>query len=123
MRKTLALTLFAAGALAAGSCSTLCFAEEVASTPSLTSPAAASSQHETHHMRQVNSDEQTQNKSEEDQGQVDDSVKGQTEEQPLEPAGAAVQVPVENAPNPSQRDMRQQIREAQRNTAPAAANQ
>ncbi len=131
MRKTLALTLLAASALATGSSSTLCFAEEVANTPSVASPAAAPSQHGTHHMQQTNSDEQDQNKSEEDQGQVDDATKGQTEEQQQEPAGAANQqpegavdqAPAEKAPSPSLRDMRQQIRQAQRNTAPTAAGQ
>jgi hypothetical protein len=118
MRKSLTLALLAAGSLVAGGSGTVCFAEEAANMPSIAAPAQASQ----HDMQQVNSDEQSQNKSEEDQVQADDSAKEQTEEQPQEPAGAAIQAVAEKVPSPSQRDMRQQVREAQRNMAPITAN-
>ena len=125
MRKTLALTLLAAGSIAAGS-STLCFAEEVANTSTIASPTATKaqpSQHEMDRTQQVDGDEPNQKESVEDTVRVDESVGGQTEEQPQEALAATTLAPVENAPSPSQRGMRQQIRDAQRNVTPVTAGQ
>ena len=126
MRKTLTLTLLAASSLAAGISSTSCFADEIANTPTVTSPAAAKRQplqQEIDRTQQVAGDEQNENKSDEDPVKADESAAGQVEEQPQEAVAVMNQVPVENAPSPSQRGMRQQIRDAQRNVTPVTAGQ
>jgi hypothetical protein len=126
MRKTLTLTLLAASTLVAGSSSTLCSAEESVNTPTVASHAAAlpqSQQREMDHTQQVDGDEQIQSKTEEDPVRVDESAGEQTEEQPKEAVAAAIPLPVENAPSPSQRGMRQQIKEAQHNPTPITTGQ
>ena len=126
MRKILALSLLTASSLAAVSCSTLCFAEEAANTPVVASPAAApaqSSQQGMHHTQQVDGAEQNENKSEEAPVKADESAAVQAEEQPQQAVAVTNQVPMENAPSSSQRGMRQQIRDSQRNVTPITTGQ
>ncbi len=109
MRKSLAFILLAfASLLVEGGC-TLSFAAEVANTEEFASPESAQpqpSQRMMHRTQQANIEEKQKTDSEKDQVQDEDTVQGQ----------------VEAVPNPSQRNMRQQIRDAQRNQAPITVN-
>lgn len=131
MRRYLVFILLAAGSLVAGGGSTLCFADAAspagAAAPS--APAARPSQREMHQIQQTNSEEQRPGDAAEDQSTGDDHAKGeerpkkedqnQSTEQSLEAAAETQSFVV---PAPSQRNMRQQLRDARQNQAPAAGN-
>ncbi len=134
MRRSLMYVLLAAGSLVTGGGSALCFAAD-ATSAGVTAPRTAPvqpSQREMHRMQQTNSEEQRAGDAAEDQSTGDDHAKGgdqqQNEDQNESKDQPQAEAAADNsssfvAPIPSQRAMRQQIRDARQNQAPAAGNQ
>lgn len=115
MWKSLAIVLLAASALWVGGGSALCFAAEDANSKAVASPEAEPpqpSQRMMHREQKANTNEQL--KSDTDEGTAQDQGTAQDE--------APVQSQPENTPNPSQRSMRQQMKDSQHNQAPVTGN-
>ncbi len=132
MRKSLMFIFLAAGSAITGG-SVACFAADAAAS---TGAAAAvqPSQREMHRMQQNSSEGQGASDATEDQSTGDDHAKGsdqqqnedqnqdESKDQPKAEA-AADNSSSFAVPAPSQRAMRQQLRDARQNQAPAAGNQ
>lgn len=115
MWKYLAIVLLAASTFGVRGGSTLCFAAEDATTKEVASPEAKPaqpSQRMMHREQKANTNEQRNSDTDQNTAQDQDTA----------PDEAPAQSQPEDTPNPSQRSMRQQMKDAQHNQAPVTGN-